>query len=93
MIFDNSFSYKRTPYQGNQLPVSVIVNFASDGRFIPIYFKYIGEEEAMTFKIDGIQSTRDKHDCIIFFCYIIQNDIRQQISLIFKFKECRWILG
>lgn len=93
MIFNNSFSYKHTPFCCGNHPVDVIANFALDGRFKPIYFKYTDEKEgAMTFKIDGIHYTRDKHDSILFCCYITKDNRRQEINLIYKLNECQWTL-
>ena len=93
MIFNYSYSYKQNPFSYGSQPVSVIASFAVDGRFIPIYFKYISDEDTLTFKIDGIQYTKDKADCIIFCCNITNNNIRQQVNLIFKYNECMWLLG
>lgn len=93
MIFNYSFSYKHPAFQAGNQPVSVIANFAVDGRFIPIYFKYMGVDDSMTFKIDGIHYTKDKHDSIIFCCFVTYNNIRQQVNLIFKYNECIWLLG
>lgn len=92
MIFNYSFSYKHFPFNAGNQPVSVIVTFATDGRFKPIYFKYITEDDTITFKIDGIHYTRDKHDCILFCCFITHNDVRHEVNLIFKTNECIWML-
>lgn len=92
MIFNYSYSYKHnTLPSGN--PVDVIVNFATDGRYIPIYFKYMGKDDAFTFKIDGIHYTKDRHDSKIFCCYISHNNVRQEVFLKFLFNECTWVLG
>jgi len=93
MIFNYSYSYKTNLMKKSNQPVSVIANFATDGRLIPIYFKYLGAEDSVTFKIDGIHSMKDKHDCIIFCCFINYNSIRQNINLTFNFNECTWLLG
>lgn len=93
MIFNNSFSYKHYPFRCGNYPVDVIVNFAVDGRFKPIYFKYMDEfEGAMTFKIDGVHYIRDKHDSILFCCFITNNSAKLEVNLIYRMMECKWSL-
>jgi len=93
MIFNYSCSYKHYPFTKGTHPVSVIVNFAVDGRFKPVYFKYYDEENGyMTFKIDSVHYTKDKHDCILFCCYITLNKMKQEVNLIYKLNECTWTL-
>lgn len=93
MIFNNSFSYKHIPFRSGNYPVDVIVNFAVDGRFKPIYFKYMDEKEgSMTFKIDAVHYTRDKHDSILFSCFITRNSVKQEVYLIYRINECIWTL-
>ncbi len=93
MIFNNSFSYKRNPFPSGGHPVSVIANFASDGRFKPIYFKYYDAECGyQTFKIDAVHYTRNKTDSILFCCSITLNNMKQEINLVYKLSECTWTL-
>lgn len=93
MIFNYSYTYNRSPFRSGRYPVDVVVNFATDGRFKPIYFKYTDEsEETIVFKIDDIYYTRDKIDSILFCCFITQNRIKQEVNLIYKLNECKWTL-
>lgn len=93
MIFNYAFSYKHIPFATENQPVAVIVNFATDGRFKPVYFKFFDEVNGyMTFKIDKIHYTRDKHDSILFCCFVTHNRIQQEVNLVYKLNECTWTL-
>lgn len=75
-------------------PVSVAANFAADGRFIPIYFRYEAEDcSRYTYKIEGIKSIKDKKDSISFCCYIVVEGIQQNLILTFYPKDCLWVLS
>jgi hypothetical protein len=93
MIFHYSFTYKHQFQFPENQPIAVIVNFAKDGRFIPIYFRFIAKDcSEMTFKIDGIKFTKDKYECILFYCLFTNEGIQQEIVLSFFYKECIWKL-
>lgn len=74
-------------------PVTVIVNFAPDGRMIPIYLRWINHDESEdTLKIDGVVSTKDFVGGIAYCCYITVNGWRRQIILKFYVKEHIWTM-
>ena len=93
MIFNYSFDYKHNYSKPVDQPVAVIVNFSVDGRFIPIYFRYVaGDCSESTYKIDGIKYFKDKNDRILFCCLVTSGGIRQQIFLTFYIRDCIWRL-
>lgn len=94
MIFNYSFSYKQNIFGSGLHPVSVIVNFAVDGRFRPVYFKYYDEDNGyLTFKIDSVNYTKDRQDSILFCCFVTHNSVQQEVNLIYRLNECTWTAG
>ncbi len=94
MIFKQTFSFNHIPSFSGNHPVTVVANFAVDGRFIPIYFRYVSEDSSeYTYKIHGIRYIKDKHDGFTFCCLFINNSMEQQVILSFITNECQWILG
>ena len=93
MIFNYSFAYNHTNnFSGNQT-VAVVANFAVDGRFMPIYFRFVSDDSSEnTYKINGIKYSRDKHDSILFYCLITNEGIQHQVILSFYYKDCLWKL-
>ncbi|MDF2543323.1 MAG: hypothetical protein K0S47_3041 [Herbinix sp.] len=93
MIFN--YSIKRNRYSnftGNH-PVAVIVNFAVDGRFQPVYIRYVSDDSSEnTFKVVGIEYTKDKFDCKTFCCLINVENTQYQVMLTFYFCKCLWVL-
>ncbi|MDF2538777.1 MAG: hypothetical protein K0S76_1798 [Herbinix sp.] len=93
MIFKYSYAYKHSNPFAEHEPVDVIVNFAKDGRFIPIYFRIVAQDsQEYNFKIDGVKYTKDKHECIIFCCLFTNEGVQHEITLSFFYKECLWRL-
>lgn len=74
--------------------VSVIANFNTEGKFIPVYFKYINPDKSeQTIKIDTVKFTRDKGDYISFCCLFTNHSRQQEVVLTFYVMECIWIIG
>ena len=93
MIFNYSLAYKHNTNASIQQPVAVITNFSVDGRFVPIYFRYISDDSSeSTIKIDGIKYTKDKHDGVSFCCVISNGSLQQLVMLSFNFLKCLWVL-
>jgi hypothetical protein len=93
------FNYYPTPQHkasdcSQQYPVSVIVNFAADGRFLPVYIQFEAEDcSRYTMKVDGIRYTKEKHDYFTFCCLITNQGIQHQVLLSFYVKDCKWVLA
>jgi hypothetical protein len=74
--------------------VSVIANFNTEGKFIPIYFRYVNPDESeQTIKIDAIKFTREKADRILFCCLFTNYGRQQEVILTFYIKECIWVIS
>lgn len=93
MIFNYSFDYKHNNRFTSNQPVAVVANFAMDGRFLPIYFRFIASDSSeKSYKIDGIKYSRDKQESILFCCLIANEGIQYQVILTFYYEECLWKL-
>jgi hypothetical protein len=73
--------------------VSVIANFNTEGKFIPIYFRLVNPDQSEdTIKIDAIRFIREKSDSILFCCLYTSYGRQQEVLLRFYIKECRWTI-
>jgi hypothetical protein len=94
MIFNYSLTYKHNPNNYLNHPVAVIANFSNDGRFIPVYFRFVADDSLeFTYKINAIKSIKDKHDSISFCCAYTNEGHQYQVILTFQISECLWILN
>lgn len=76
------------------IPVTVIVNFAPDGRMLPIYLRWINHDESEeTLKVDGVKYTKDIEGGITYCCYVTRNGWRKEVNLTFYVKEHIWLLA
>lgn len=74
-------------------PVTVMVNFAPDGKMLPIYLRWINADESEeTLKIDGVKSTKEVKGGTSYCCYVIKNGWRKQVTLTFYIKEHVWTM-
>ena len=74
-------------------PVTVMVNFAPNGKMLPIYIRWTYPDQSEeTIKIDAIKFTRDKGDCISFYCLFNNHGRQQEVILTFYVMECRWVV-
>lgn len=93
MIFKYTYSYKQKQSSFGNQPVAVAVNFAKDGRFVPIFFHYVAEDGLeYTYKIDGVKYSKNKKECIIFCCLFTNDEVQHQIFLTFYYQDCMWKL-
>lgn len=75
-------------------PVEVIATFNPEGEFIPLYFRLEDDmQERFTYKIDAIQSIKDKHGIKVFNCIYITHSFRNFVILVFDITQCRWVIG
>ena len=75
-------------------PVSVIINFAPDGRMLPVFLHYIYPDQSEeTLKIDGVISTKDIVGGVSYYCYITVNGWRRRIALTYYVKEHLWVIN
>lgn len=90
-----------TPYNNKPIeidfnryqPVSVISNFAKDGRCKPEYIRLVMPDESeVTHKITGFKYTREYKDHILYCCTIRINNRQQEILLYFYFTLCIWVI-
>jgi hypothetical protein len=73
--------------------VEVIASFKPNGDFIPMYFRVEDDrEERFTFKIDAIQSIKDKHGVKVFECVYKAYGQRNVILLAFDVCLHRWVI-
>jgi hypothetical protein len=74
--------------------VSVIVNFAADGRFMPVYIRYISSDQSeITYKIDSVKWFRDYSNRIVFCCFITNYGKQVEVLLSFHLMECTWTMS
>ena len=74
--------------------VSVIANFNTEGKFIPVYFRTIHPDQSeKTIKIDAVKFTRDKGNCISFYCLFNNHGRQQEVILTFYVMECIWTIN
>lgn len=76
------------------IPVSVIINFSKDGKMLPLYIRWINNDESEeTLKVDSVKYTKDIDGGITYCCYVIRNGWRKEVNLTFYVKECLWVLN
>lgn len=93
MIFKYTYSYQHKNQIFGDQPVAVAVNFSKDGRFMPIFFRYISEDGMeYTYKIDGIRYIKDKNECVIYCCLFTNESIQHEVFLTFYYNDCIWKL-
>jgi hypothetical protein len=77
-----------------QKSVTVMVNFAPDGRMLPIYLRWINiDESEENLKIDGVKSTKDIEGGTSYCCYITKNGWRKQVILNFYVQQHIWTMN
>jgi hypothetical protein len=75
-------------------PVSVVTSFTTDGRFIPLYFKYEAEDQqSYTYKINNIKYFREYEHHFLFSC--LYNNGRNQYEVLLSFwtEQCVWTIS
>lgn len=74
-------------------PVQVVANFNPEGKFIPIYFKYVDDDQSeYTYKIESIKYSREYKHHTSFCCVYINHGRKYEILLHFYVNECIWVL-
>lgn len=77
------------------IPVTVTVNHARDGRFMPIYISYSDSDSTIhKIKIEAVKFTRDYHGYVMFQCIICIQNKRKEISLVYitNKHQCNWFM-
>lgn len=69
-------------------PVPVIASFSSKGELVPLYTTING----VKLKIEQPFITREMHEWIHFTCFVVDNNIRKQIQLMYKTSESVWFV-
>jgi len=73
--------------------IDVITSFKADGNFIPIYFKYVtDDQEQHIYKINSIKYTRELHRHILFCCLYTNEGKQYELLLSFYVEECLWTI-
>lgn len=74
-------------------PVSVIVTFATDGRYKPLYFLVTDSygNECKT-KVTGIKYTKDGKGCTSFCCAYQVGSRQRECMLTYYLMEHLWVL-
>jgi hypothetical protein len=74
-------------------PVEVIANFNTEGKYIPIYFKYVtDDQEQHIYKIDAIKYSREYNHHTSFCCVYTNFGRKYEILLHFYVNECIWCM-
>lgn len=74
--------------------VSVIANFNTEGKFIPLYFRIVNPDQSeQTFKIDSVKFTREYDNRILFCCLFTNHNQQQEVNLTFYVMECVWTIN
>jgi hypothetical protein len=74
-------------------PVTVMVNFAKDGKMLPIYLRWINTDKSEeTLKIDSVKSTKEIKGGTSYCCYITHNGWRKMIILTFYTMQHVWVM-
>jgi len=75
------------------IPVNVIASFKPSGEFIPIYFQVNDDNgERFSFKINSVDSIKDKAGLKIFICSFIANEEKHTVALQYEIETARWLL-
>jgi hypothetical protein len=74
-------------------PIEVIASFNIEGKFIPLYFKYVAEDQtAYKYKIDAIKYTRDYDRSTLFCCLYTNNGKQYELLLSYWHNEHLWTI-
>ena len=85
-----SISIDYTKYK----PISVIANYAMDGRIKPEYIRLVAaNEEEFTYKINTIKNFRENKSTITFLCTYTNHDRQIEILLIFFKTDHIWAIN
>ena len=77
----------------NLKPISVMMSHAADGRFIPLMFQVISEDESrQQFRIDAVKQIKEKHDRVIFYCLITNYSRQQEVALTYYIQDPKWYI-
>lgn len=95
MPFFNSYNEPQYFIDPNKFtPVSVVVNFAPDGRMLPIYIRVIlPDESEETIAIDGVKSHKEIQGGISYCCLVKIANRQKQITLNYYVKSHAWYMG
>lgn len=74
------------------IPVSVVANFNTTGKFVPVYMQVDIEGERITYKIDSIRKTDNKFGAVVFYCLIIDGDNRKEVTLYYLVSRSIWAI-
>jgi len=74
-------------------PVAVVANYASDGRFIPAYIRFVCEDGSeQTIKVTAIKYIKDKLDRTVFCCAVVCSDQRMEVMLTYYIDNHIWVI-
>lgn len=77
----------------NTKPVNVTAVYAPDGRFKPIFIRYIFPDESeKNIKISSVKYYREYKEYFLFCCVIDIGNRQNEIFLMFYLKEHTWLL-
>ena len=76
-------------YNPNIVPVPVIASFDTQGKIIPLYFRY----EGLKLKVDHLKWSSDRMEFIIkYCCEITLQDRIQEVTLYYHKKMDMWTM-
>jgi hypothetical protein len=74
-------------------PVCTVVSYKPDGKFIPLSFGVVMNDERFRYQISVIHRTMENGNNITFECSYKDSGRLQTVLLRFSVKECLWAVG
>jgi hypothetical protein len=77
----------------NMNTVTVMTNFNTIGKFVPVLFRIINPDTSEeTVKVDSIKYTKELSNRISFCCLCSNGNRQHEVILTFYIMECVWII-
>ena len=74
-------------------PVCTVVSFNPEGKFIPLSFGIVINEERFRFEIKAIHRIMENGNIVSFECSYEDSGQRRTVLLRFCIRECCWSVG
>ncbi|HAU85140.1 MAG TPA: hypothetical protein DCW90_06455 [Lachnospiraceae bacterium] len=87
--------YSKTPSVvdiSGYTPVSVVANFNTEGKFIPVYVQIEEDYEKITIKIEQVKRAEDKMGVVQFDCTYKDGDYLKNITLYYIISKSTWAI-
>jgi hypothetical protein len=92
-FFEPNDEVRMKPDYNKCTPVSVIVNFAPDGKMLPVYFGMTDLDESQhRIKLEGVKYTKELRGRTSYICVYNNGRRKQECMLTYYVQDHVWVL-